>query len=150
MWPVCRPLPNSPMTVFFVWQDDGGWSPVIWAAEFRHADIVRYLLEAGANPNLKDDVRNVETLYSNLVSAPPWVIRLMVLVDRKRTLGFTGRPTRGVLTSPSCCSMLDVTWKPSMFGGTDRCKHGSSTMHRDHCNVLTNYVMQVISKDLQA
>ncbi len=37
-------------------QDDGGWSPIIWAAEFRHAQIVRYLLEAGANPNLRDNV----------------------------------------------------------------------------------------------
>ena len=39
-----------------MFQDDGGWTPIIWSAEHRHIDTVKYLVEAGADPNLKDNV----------------------------------------------------------------------------------------------
>lgn len=31
----------------------GGWTPLLQAADQRHADVVRYLLDHGANPNTK-------------------------------------------------------------------------------------------------
>lgn len=40
-------------------QDSGGWTPIIWAAEHRHIDIVRALLNRGANVTLKDKEMNV-------------------------------------------------------------------------------------------
>ena len=39
-------------------QDDGGWTPVIWAAEHRHLQTVRYLLNMKADPNIRDNVRH--------------------------------------------------------------------------------------------
>ncbi|XP_049329095.1 histone-lysine N-methyltransferase EHMT2-like [Astyanax mexicanus] len=40
-------------------QDSGGWTPIIWAAEHRHIDIVRALLNRGADVTLKDKEMNV-------------------------------------------------------------------------------------------
>ncbi|XP_055959089.1 probable serine/threonine-protein kinase nek3 [Patella vulgata] len=42
--------------------DDGGWTPMIWAAESKYVDTVRYLMSHGADPGMKDDVK-----CSNLV-----------------------------------------------------------------------------------
>ncbi|XP_064615910.1 histone-lysine N-methyltransferase EHMT2-like [Liolophura sinensis] len=39
-------------------QDDGGWTPIIWAAEHRHVASVKFLLSQGADPNLKDQEEN--------------------------------------------------------------------------------------------
>nr|XP_055075624.1 histone-lysine N-methyltransferase EHMT2 isoform X2 [Misgurnus anguillicaudatus] len=40
-------------------QDSGGWTPVIWAAEHRHIDIIRALLNRGADVTLRDKEMNV-------------------------------------------------------------------------------------------
>uniref|UniRef100_A0AAR2IGJ7 Euchromatic histone-lysine N-methyltransferase 2 n=1 Tax=Pygocentrus nattereri TaxID=42514 RepID=A0AAR2IGJ7_PYGNA len=40
-------------------QDSGGWTPIIWAAEHRHTDIIRALLNRGADVTLKDKEMNV-------------------------------------------------------------------------------------------
>jgi euchromatic histone-lysine N-methyltransferase len=37
-------------------KDDGGWTPMIWAAEHRHIECVRFLLDVGSDPNLRDNV----------------------------------------------------------------------------------------------
>ena len=37
-------------------QDDGGWTPIIWAAEYKHIPVVQYLIERGADPNIRDKV----------------------------------------------------------------------------------------------
>lgn len=37
-------------------QDDGGWTPMIWASEFRHTDIVGLIISKGGDPNIKDNV----------------------------------------------------------------------------------------------
>lgn len=36
--------------------DDGGWTPLVWAAEHQHLSVVKFLLERGSNPNLRDNV----------------------------------------------------------------------------------------------
>ncbi|KAK3087589.1 hypothetical protein FSP39_007912 [Pinctada imbricata] len=39
-------------------QDDGGWTPIIWASEHKLASAVRFLIKHGADPNLKDKEEN--------------------------------------------------------------------------------------------
>ncbi|XP_076862360.1 histone-lysine N-methyltransferase EHMT2 isoform X2 [Brachyhypopomus gauderio] len=40
-------------------QDSGGWTPIIWAAEHRHTEVIRALLNRGADVTLKDKEMNV-------------------------------------------------------------------------------------------
>ncbi|XP_051520544.1 histone-lysine N-methyltransferase EHMT2-like isoform X3 [Myxocyprinus asiaticus] len=40
-------------------QDSGGWTPVIWAAEHRHIDVIRALLNRGADVTIRDKEMNV-------------------------------------------------------------------------------------------
>ncbi|XP_040261388.1 histone-lysine N-methyltransferase EHMT2 isoform X3 [Bufo bufo] len=37
-------------------QDNGGWTPIIWAAEHKHIDVIRTLLTRGADVTLQDNV----------------------------------------------------------------------------------------------
>lgn len=37
-------------------QDDGGWTSMIWATEYKHIDIVKLLLSKGADINIRDNV----------------------------------------------------------------------------------------------
>lgn len=38
-------------------KDDGGWTPLIWAAEHMEVEAVKLLLKRKADPNLRDNVR---------------------------------------------------------------------------------------------
>ncbi|XP_056153973.1 histone-lysine N-methyltransferase EHMT2 [Lampris incognitus] len=40
-------------------QDSGGWTPIIWAAEHKHLDVIRALLNRGADVTIKDKEMNV-------------------------------------------------------------------------------------------
>uniref|UniRef100_A0A6Q2YM74 Euchromatic histone-lysine N-methyltransferase 2 n=1 Tax=Esox lucius TaxID=8010 RepID=A0A6Q2YM74_ESOLU len=40
-------------------QDSGGWTPIIWAAEHKHIQVIRALLNRGADVTLKDKEMNV-------------------------------------------------------------------------------------------
>uniref|UniRef100_A0A673A3Q3 Euchromatic histone-lysine N-methyltransferase 2 n=1 Tax=Sphaeramia orbicularis TaxID=375764 RepID=A0A673A3Q3_9TELE len=40
-------------------QDSGGWTPIIWAAEHKHVDVIKALLNRGANVTVKDKELNV-------------------------------------------------------------------------------------------
>ncbi|XP_068167208.1 histone-lysine N-methyltransferase EHMT1a isoform X2 [Antennarius striatus] len=40
-------------------QDDGGWTPITWAIEYKHREVVRLLLARGADVNLRDKEENV-------------------------------------------------------------------------------------------
>ncbi|XP_061590466.1 histone-lysine N-methyltransferase EHMT1 isoform X2 [Cololabis saira] len=40
-------------------QDDGGWTPIIWATEYRHVDQVNLLLSKGADIGIRDKEENV-------------------------------------------------------------------------------------------
>jgi euchromatic histone-lysine N-methyltransferase len=37
-------------------QDDGGWTPIIWASEHKLISTVKFLLDQGAQATLKDKV----------------------------------------------------------------------------------------------
>lgn len=39
-----------------MFQDDGGWTAMIWATEYRHVEIVKLLLQSGADINIRDKV----------------------------------------------------------------------------------------------
>lgn len=38
-------------------QDDGGWTPMIWATEYKHIELVKLLLAKGSDINIRDNVR---------------------------------------------------------------------------------------------
>ncbi|KAG0427129.1 hypothetical protein HPB47_025803 [Ixodes persulcatus] len=45
-------------------QDDGGWTPLVWASEHRRVEIVRLLLSKGADPNIRDGEENTALHWS--------------------------------------------------------------------------------------
>lgn len=40
-------------------QDDGGWTPITWAIEYKHKELVHLLLARGADANIRDKEENV-------------------------------------------------------------------------------------------
>lgn len=38
-------------------QDDGGWTPITWAIEYKFRELVLLLLAKGADVNIRDKVR---------------------------------------------------------------------------------------------
>uniref|UniRef100_A0A671YU30 Euchromatic histone-lysine N-methyltransferase 1a n=1 Tax=Sparus aurata TaxID=8175 RepID=A0A671YU30_SPAAU len=40
-------------------QDDGGWTPITWATEYKHKELVHLLLSRGADVNIRDKEENV-------------------------------------------------------------------------------------------
>nr|XP_020454856.1 histone-lysine N-methyltransferase EHMT1-like isoform X1 [Monopterus albus] len=40
-------------------QDDGGWTPITWAIEYKHKELVQLLLARGADVNIRDKEQNV-------------------------------------------------------------------------------------------
>ncbi|XP_024155223.2 histone-lysine N-methyltransferase EHMT1 isoform X5 [Oryzias melastigma] len=40
-------------------QDDGGWTAIIWATEYKHADQVKLLLSKGADISIRDKEENI-------------------------------------------------------------------------------------------
>ncbi|XP_076006071.1 histone-lysine N-methyltransferase EHMT2 isoform X2 [Genypterus blacodes] len=40
-------------------QDSGGWTPIIWAAEHKHVDVIKSLLNRGAAVTIQDKEQNV-------------------------------------------------------------------------------------------
>ncbi|XP_035208553.1 uncharacterized protein LOC118183193 isoform X2 [Stegodyphus dumicola] len=52
-------------------QDDGGWTPLVWACENKHDDFIKWLLEMKADPNIRDEEENTAlhwAAYSGVVS----------------------------------------------------------------------------------
>ncbi len=45
-------------------QDDGGWTPITWAIEYKHKEVVHLLLARGADVNMRDKVRALDTLFT--------------------------------------------------------------------------------------
>ncbi|XP_036142402.1 histone-lysine N-methyltransferase EHMT2 isoform X2 [Monomorium pharaonis] len=44
--------------------DDGGWTSLIWACEFCHADVARYLLDKKCDPLIRDAEQNIALHWS--------------------------------------------------------------------------------------
>lgn len=42
--------------VILSYQDDGGWTAIIWATEYKHVDQVKLLLSKGADISIRDKV----------------------------------------------------------------------------------------------
>lgn len=40
-------------------QDDGGWTPLVWATEHRRFDVVKLLMAKGADYNIQDEEENI-------------------------------------------------------------------------------------------
>ncbi|KAJ7308066.1 hypothetical protein JRQ81_008571 [Phrynocephalus forsythii] len=40
-------------------QDDGGWTPMIWATEYKHVELVKLLLAKGSDINIRDNEENI-------------------------------------------------------------------------------------------
>uniref|UniRef100_G3T838 Euchromatic histone lysine methyltransferase 1 n=1 Tax=Loxodonta africana TaxID=9785 RepID=G3T838_LOXAF len=40
-------------------EDDGGWTPMIWATEYKHVDLVKLLLSKGSDINIRDNEENI-------------------------------------------------------------------------------------------
>ncbi|KAG8429152.1 hypothetical protein GDO86_018185, partial [Hymenochirus boettgeri] len=40
-------------------QDDGGWTPMIWATEYKHVDLVKLLHSKGADIHIRDNEENI-------------------------------------------------------------------------------------------
>ncbi len=47
----------------FLFQDDGGWTAMIWATEYKHVDQVKLLLSKGADINIRDKVCVLYSIY---------------------------------------------------------------------------------------
>lgn len=44
-------------------QDDGGWTPITWAIEYKHKELVHLLLAKGADVNIRDKVGVLGILF---------------------------------------------------------------------------------------
>lgn len=49
-------MSDWPVFVTFLFQDDGGWTAMIWATEYKHVDQVKLLLSKGADISIRDKV----------------------------------------------------------------------------------------------
>ncbi|KAM9393101.1 histone-lysine N-methyltransferase EHMT1a isoform 2-T4 [Pholidichthys leucotaenia] len=49
----------SKASKFINCQDNGGWTPITWATEYKHKDLVQLLLSRGADVNVRDKEENV-------------------------------------------------------------------------------------------
>ena len=45
-------------------QDDGGWTPITWAIEYKHKELVNLLLARGADVNISDRVSAHGALFT--------------------------------------------------------------------------------------
>ncbi|XP_026199131.1 histone-lysine N-methyltransferase EHMT1a isoform X2 [Anabas testudineus] len=49
----------SKASKYINFQDDGGWTPITWAIEYKHKELVYLLLARGADVNIRDKEENV-------------------------------------------------------------------------------------------
>lgn len=58
-------------------QDDGGWTPLVWACEHGHLEVASYLIASGADPFLRD-VEHNEALHWASFSGSSAVVQLLL------------------------------------------------------------------------
>lgn len=51
-------------------QDDGGWTPLVWACEHGYVDIANFLIFKGADPNVRDVEHNVALHWASFSGSP--------------------------------------------------------------------------------
>lgn len=44
--------------------DEGGWTSLIWACEFSHVDVARFLIESKCDPLIRDSEQNIALHWS--------------------------------------------------------------------------------------
>uniref|UniRef100_A0A1B6ECU3 Histone-lysine N-methyltransferase n=2 Tax=Clastoptera arizonana TaxID=38151 RepID=A0A1B6ECU3_9HEMI len=60
--------PNVPRT-FIDTVDDGRWTPLVWAAEHHHTDVVKFLLDKRADPLVRDSEQNIALHWAALAGS---------------------------------------------------------------------------------
>lgn len=76
----CKILLNSSsftISDFVNMQDDGGWTPLVWACEHGHCEIIKYLVSMKADITIRyvktlfNTFTNTKTLYSDVERNAP-------------------------------------------------------------------------------
>ena len=62
---------------FINMQDEGGWTPLVWACENKHDPIIKYLLERGADPLITDAEGNITLHWAALSGSMTTCERLL-------------------------------------------------------------------------
>ena len=58
-------------------QDEGGWTPLVWAIENGHSNVVKLLLSSGADIHLRDAEGNV-SIHWGAYSGNTEIIKLLL------------------------------------------------------------------------
>lgn len=58
-------------------QDDGGWTPLVWACEHGYVEVANYLIIKGADPSLRD-VEHNEALHWAAFSGSSNIVELLL------------------------------------------------------------------------
>ena len=62
---------------FINMQDEGGWTPLVWACENKHDPVIKYLLERGADPLITDAEGNITLHWAALSGSMTTCERLL-------------------------------------------------------------------------
>ncbi|EEC11008.1 histone-lysine N-methyltransferase, bat/ehmt, putative [Ixodes scapularis] len=87
-------------------QDDGGWTPLVWASEHRRVEIVRLLLSKGADPNIRDGEGRLVPEFNML--DPP-----MLFECSRACLCWSNCYNRVVQNGITCVSQFGIPGLPS-------------------------------------
>lgn len=71
----------SKLQKFINTTDDGHWTPLVWAAENGHGEIVNYLISLGADPNICDSENNTVLHWASLAGKLESIYPLMTNSD---------------------------------------------------------------------
>ena len=52
-------------------QDEGGWTPLVWACENKHEKVIEFLLTRGADPLITDAEGNIAIHWGALSGSRP-------------------------------------------------------------------------------
>ena len=58
-------------------QDEGGWTPLVWAIENGHSNVVKLLISAGADVHMRDAEGNV-SIHWGAYSGNTEIIKLLI------------------------------------------------------------------------
>ena len=98
--------------------DNAGWPPIIWAAREGHNEVVKLLLEHGANPNVVETGNsNMTPLHWAATSDNVDCVRMLLEngadVNRSTTYGYTALMMAANSASPQLVQLL-LDYKPDL------------------------------------